>query len=266
MVPDEPSIVANQYAESLVRMKRISNQFFPSVSTGNLEPIKSYGSTATQLKKNFHKVKGAKSKHIHFYSTSMHSSAGPTQSQIERFQLQRKLEENRMSMSEKTYFNDRIQVKIKEFKQKAAAIAGNMEKKLDRIGVFPHNVNLLRSSSMQTVLMRNMMIKRLPEFVSHVKQEIKDLRNGQSIRVITALDKVAQEELEKERRQDLLVRLKKAVTNQVGEQTNKRPTAEEKNAETSLAGKLTHIINDKLPLRRVKPLEMKLQFTQVKQV
>lgn len=260
MTSDESKAIARQYAQNLARMKKLSYDYFPEEALENPDSATSYGTAATKIKQSFHKVRGAKPKHLHFYSTSMQSTVGPTQSQIERIEMLRMLEENKLSFSEKNYFKEKVQRKVREFKQKATSISLNMQKKLDRTGVFPHEVNHLRSTSMQTVVLRNLMVKCLPEYVSRVRQEIKELRNGQSIRVITALDKASLEIQEKEQRQELLVRLKKAVTNQVGEQSTKRAATDD--SDTNLAGKLAHIINDKLPQRRVKPFEMKMQFKQ----
>jgi hypothetical protein len=256
MTDETPLEVASRYADSIERIKKLSYGFFPSTSVKDFDPYSSNGTGSIKQQKNFQRVqREARPRHNQFYSASMKTTVRPTQSQKDRLAMQRMLEEKKLSTSEKKYFTAKIQRKIKEFKQKSTQFTQQMQTSLNRTGMFADEINHLRSSSMQTVIMRNMVIKSLPTYIDSVRSELKDMRNGQSFKVILDIDKAAQVEYEKERRQDLLVRLKKAVTNQTAEPTTKR-TSEAK--DTNLQGKLDHIINDKLPLRRVKPIDIKL--------
>jgi hypothetical protein len=163
------------------------------------------------------------------------------------------LDQDKFNSSEKMYFTEKVQRKIKEFKHKAASLSESMELGLNRKGIFPSEVNHVRSSTMHTVILRSILTKHLPPYISQVKQEIKQLRTGQSVRPVSVIDKESQSQHTKELRKDLLVRLKKAVINTAGEQSLKHETTAEDN-EPNLLGRLTYIIKEKLPVRVVKPL------------
>jgi hypothetical protein len=250
MNTEDSCTVAERYAVNLQKIRRLSAHYFPYSSTDDDSTPSHFVTTGRD---SFQKVKGRsyRQPRHHFVPTAQ-SRTGPSRSQINRVDLQRRLDEDRLNASERLYFTEKVQRRIKEFKHEAASLSESMELDLNRKGIFPSEVNHARSSTMHTVILRSIMTKKLPTYVSEVRNEIKQLRTGRSVKPVSLLDERSQTKHNKELRQDLLARLKQAATNTAGEQSLKHETTEDN--EPNLLGRLTYIIKEKLPLRRVKPL------------
>jgi hypothetical protein len=245
-----PLDFALRNAVSLKQLQTISRSFLPSPSVDNLNQVRPVG--IHRPKELFRKVVDSQPKLPNFSKPPLLKASGLTRSQVEQRALQEMLEEQKLNSSEKNYFADKIRRKIKEFKAKAATQSKLVEVRLNRRGVFSKEVNQERSATMMSGIMRKMLTKSLPGYISQVKEEIKGLRNGRSLYEMTAVDQADKAELQAQQRRELLDSLKKAVTNQVKEHVHKG--AEAKLTGSSVQGKLAKIITEKLPQRRVKPL------------